>query len=180
MVDLDPGNYAGTIAAAVSGTQQVGFGVISRAGGRTDDHALLWNGTAGSAVDLQPTSLSGFIGSYALGTNGTQQVGYAYNLGVSHAIVWNGTADSAMDLDKLLPSGLGHSSAYTIDSSGNVFGTAYDANGQVHVIEWAATPEPSARCVLASACLILWITKRRRPRRWSLPQNDSDCRILSF
>ncbi len=42
------------------------------------DHALLWNDTADSAVDLNP---NGFRFSYGLGTNGTQQVGVAQGLG---------------------------------------------------------------------------------------------------
>jgi hypothetical protein len=38
-------------------------------------HALLWNGTAASAVDMNPTNLTGITFSEADGMSGTQQVG---------------------------------------------------------------------------------------------------------
>lgn len=47
-------------------------------------HAMLWNGTAGSAVDLNPTDVSGITTSYAYATDGSQQVG----CGSSVSIGW--------------------------------------------------------------------------------------------
>ena len=59
VVDLTPSGFNQCTATDISGTQQVGYG-----SGNTDYHALLWSGTAASAVDLHP---SGFDRSIAYG-----------------------------------------------------------------------------------------------------------------
>jgi hypothetical protein len=80
-VDLTPTDIPfinGAVALAVSGNQQVGFGAYT-AGGITlpnVDHALVWNGTADTAIDLNPT-VFGAVASEALGTNGAQEAGWA-------------------------------------------------------------------------------------------------------
>jgi len=56
---------------------------------------------AANSVDLNP---NGFTDSWAMGTNGSQQVGYAGNDGM----LWTGTATSAVDLN---PSGSNESQA---------------------------------------------------------------------
>lgn len=64
-------------------------------------HAVLWTGTAASAVDLNPI---GYAASEALATNGTQQGGWAYNslpAQSQHAALWSGTADTFVDLNPL-------------------------------------------------------------------------------
>ncbi len=67
------------------------------------EHALLWSGTAASAVDLNP---SGIDLVYAYGISGGQQVGSGYGSAtggiIYHALLWSGTAASAVDLN---PSG---------------------------------------------------------------------------
>ena len=65
VVDLSPSGW--TEATAVCRGQQVGWGTM-------DNHALLWRGSAASMVDLNP---SGVDASEALGTSGTEQVGWA-------------------------------------------------------------------------------------------------------
>ncbi len=103
-IDLNPiSGFDSTRAYGVSGNQQVGYGY--GAATHSDDgdhyHALLWNGTASSIVDLHPTNFPAFTDSWAYGTNGTQQVGGASTQIVAapvHAMLWNGTADSAIDL----------------------------------------------------------------------------------
>ena len=153
-VDLHPTNLLGfdsSIANAVSGLQQVGYyGDGSGIGGK--NHALLWTGTAASAVDLQPTSFTGFDSSIALGTNGLAQVGYVYNSAAftPHAVLWTGSAASAIDLAALLPFTATSSFAYTIDAQGNAWGTATDATGVIHAVEWSPVPEP-ASVALATA-----------------------------
>ncbi len=122
MVDLHPSGYIQSYAYFNFGTQQVGQGVI---GGNTD--AMLWSGTAASAVDLNP---SGFTTSLAQGTNGSQQVGYGRRRECTCiTLVWYSA--SAVDLQALLPaSGNWVSSrAFTVDADGNIFGTA-----KVHTI----------------------------------------------
>jgi len=74
-------------------------------------HALLWNGSAGSVVDLNP---SGFPASHAYGTDGTQQVGWGNAPGGDDALLWSGSAGSAVDLN---PSG------FTISRAVGVSGT---------------------------------------------------------
>jgi hypothetical protein len=99
---------------------------------------MLWNGTADSAVDLGPTNLNGINESEALGTNGTQQVGFGYVMGTSNdqAILWNGTAASAVDLN---PSGYSYSEAFATNGT---FQVGYGrAPGPIsdHALLWAGT-----------------------------------------
>lgn len=81
--------------AGVSADQVVGFGATSGA----QNEALLW--TPAGVVNLNPTNLSGYSDSAAIGAGGTQQVGYAYSSAASsfHAVLWTGAADSAVDLN---------------------------------------------------------------------------------
>src|ERR1044071_2685987 len=93
-VNLTPfglGFGAGT-AYGTDGVQQVGvawkgvgFGAYS------SPSAMLWSGTADSAVNLNPPD-SGESAAYAVA--GGQQVGYAYSF--QHAMLWTGTAASAV------------------------------------------------------------------------------------
>lgn len=152
-VDLNPTDLAmpESGAVAVSGNQQVGFGSSDSA---AQPHALLWQGTAGSAVDLNP---SGFNSSFALATNGRQQVGY----GQGHALLWNGTAASAVDLGALLSPTTLDSKALSIDSAGDVYGVALFAPDTWHAVEWVPIPEPSL-IWLVGAAMAAAVVKRRR------------------
>jgi hypothetical protein len=91
-IDLAPAGtpFAWIDAFATNGTQQVGQGQKNGGG-----HAVVWNGTADSMVDLNPANASE---SRCFGTNGVQQAGMAYIGGVAHAFFWNGTPESAVDL----------------------------------------------------------------------------------
>ena len=98
--DLTPTLLPGlssTIVNATNGIQQVGRGGASAS--PTNSHALLWNGTAESAVDLHPTLLGPFDSSTAYGNNGTQQVGSGSYFLSEHAILWTGTPQSAVNLN---------------------------------------------------------------------------------
>lgn len=75
------------------GRQVVGFGAFSQ------PFAVLWLGTADSAINLNP---AGSTESAAYAVVGGQQVGYIYSF--HHAALWRGTAASAVDL---------HPSGYT-------------------------------------------------------------------
>ncbi len=104
-VDLHPIAYTYSKALGVHDGQQVGYGSSLPYPGLPADflgyhatsHAVLWTGTAASAVDLNP---AGFGGSEASSTNGVQQGGWAYDaVGISeHAALWSGTAASFVDL----------------------------------------------------------------------------------
>ncbi len=91
MVDLNPPGFTQTGANAVAGNLQVGFGAGTATGGQ--QHAMLWQGTAASYVDLN-SFLTGlgptFVGSYAydidesgvivgsaVASDGSNFVGYA-------------------------------------------------------------------------------------------------------
>lgn len=95
-VNLTPfglGFGAGT-AYGTDGVRQVGVAwKVVGFGAYSSPSAMLWSGTADSAVNLNPFD-SGESAAYAVA--GGQQVGYAYSF--QHAMLWTGSAESAVDL----------------------------------------------------------------------------------
>ncbi|MEK6702956.1 MAG: hypothetical protein AABZ53_11885 [Planctomycetota bacterium] len=81
-------NSAG-IAYGVSGTQQVGH---------STGHAMLWNGSASSQIDLHPVVA---LNSVALGVFDGEQVGQVQIGDAIHASLWTGLASSWVDLHPL-------------------------------------------------------------------------------
>jgi hypothetical protein len=149
-VDLNPtdlGNVVQSNCLGTDGTQEVGFGNIATGTNpRTETvstHAMLWNGTAGSAVDLNPTNLSGMTISYAYGTDGTQQVGCSDYGGLYYpgtALLWSGTASSAVDLNPTGLNGIGACLAYGVYGSQQVgFGQTPGQGDQYHALLWTGT-----------------------------------------
>ena len=92
---LPPAGFGGVEVSGVSGASQVGSGTPLDC--FHCRHALLWNGTAESVVDLHP---SGFSWSQARGVSGASQVGFGLGPPTNevHALLWNGTAESVVDL----------------------------------------------------------------------------------
>lgn len=83
-VVLHPSGFTSTYAYGVDGTQQVGYG---------DNHALLWNGSANSFVDLHQFLPAGFSSSYSVSIDDFGNiVGLAYEsvtpFAEPHAILW--------------------------------------------------------------------------------------------
>ena len=80
-------------AEGTDGVHQVGYAY----GLDFQQHAMLWSGSADSAIDLQPTNLPALnlTNSTAIGVHGMQVVGSGSGL---HALLWNGSANSAVDL----------------------------------------------------------------------------------
>ena len=66
---LHPAGFDSSLARGVSGASQVGHAVTDVG----SEHALLWNGTAASVVDLNP---AGFYSSRANSVSGANQVGW--------------------------------------------------------------------------------------------------------
>ncbi len=96
--------FAWTYCTGIHNGQQVGFTATSHypmgdtIGYQPGTRAVLWTGTAASAVDIHPI---GYDASQALATNGTQQGGHAYialPTARQHAMMWSGTPDTAVDM----------------------------------------------------------------------------------
>ena len=116
-----------TPATSVNGAQAWGCSANEQVGGyypSFSEHAVLWHGTPGSFVDLNPTWANA-MSSLAEGTNGTQEVGYTtLTTFLNHATVWNGTAASAVDIHPAsLPDG--SSVAMRIGSNGAIVGPLF-------------------------------------------------------
>jgi hypothetical protein len=113
----------------------VGYGSGAATG--SYEHALLWSGTAASAVDLNP---SGLRHSWAYGVSGSQQVGYGEGAATGnydHALLWSGTATSAVDLN---PGGFDNSLAYGTNGSQQVgYGYGAATGGNLHALLWSGT-----------------------------------------
>jgi hypothetical protein len=150
--NLNPTNLAGfdvSIARAVAGGQQVGYGGGPATGLNSTNsnyHALLWRGTADSALDLHPTNLAGFNDSGAFGTNGVNQVGYgtASADAKQHALLWGGSANSAVDLQPTKFTGYFASDAYGVSGDQQV-GVMSGRTGNVptppHAVLWTGSAD---------------------------------------
>ena len=130
VTDLTPAGYTSNFGNGIASGMQVGSGAPTAS---VISHALLWSGTAGSVVDLHPSSYTG--GSVANGLSGGTQVGYgAISLGgATHALKWTGTAASFVDLN----GSFSMSGAHGVSGSAIVgFGTV--SSGDNHAVLWAA------------------------------------------
>ncbi len=160
VVDLGTDGFTASVASGIdpNGTQEVG-GALSYSNNITNppSQAMLWDNTAASAVDLSPDPLSTSVVRFA--TNGNIQVGSINN----DATLWSGSAASAVNLNALLPSSdtWTTSTATSIDSAGNIYGYAEDADGKYSAVEWSAVPEPAPAALLALGAMCM-ITRRTR------------------
>jgi hypothetical protein len=96
---LNPGNPFSSEGHGVHSGHQVGSVIVGK------PQAVVWSGTAGSWIGLNPP---GAIYSECRGAYGDRQVGVALFDGFFHGGVWMGTAGSWIDLT---PSGTNRSSA---------------------------------------------------------------------
>jgi hypothetical protein len=154
LIDLHPTllpHIAGSFAAGLVGSQQVGGGAVPIAPNMGRRHALLWNGTAESAIDLHPTNLPGFDNSTAVGTDGVSQVGwgdgpvtggFGTSFAGTHALFWNGTSDSAIDLHPNQLSSF--SRTYALDVAGGQqvgYGDLLPSLSTSHALLWSGNSE---------------------------------------
>jgi hypothetical protein len=100
-------------------------------------HALLWNGSAESVIDLHP---DGYSESGAQAVFGDTQVGYGNGAGGNnHALLWKGTAESVVDLH---PAGFESSLASGISAIGQVGTANGPATGlEPHAFYWNSTAD---------------------------------------
>jgi hypothetical protein len=99
------------------------------------DHAILWLSLT-NLVDLNP---SGYKNSYALGSDGNQQVGYGGTSGDSggnEALLWTGSAASYVDLK---PSGFSSAIAQATSGTQQVGSGRNSISGTSHALLWSGT-----------------------------------------
>jgi hypothetical protein len=161
---LNPPRFQASIARAVSGSGQVGYAYSAGFGA----HAILWHGTADSAVDLHPM---GFDETAAKAIAGGTQVGYARGPatgGMMHAVVWHSTAESMIDLHPyvaaLRPASV-RSEATGVDANGDIVGFANEGNNYF-AVKWSLVPEPNASVLFACGATLAFGGRRcHRGRR---------------
>jgi hypothetical protein len=135
VLDLNPSGFQQSFAFATDGVQQVGDGTPP-AGGR--NHALLWTGSADSAVDLHPLSPAYMMGSEAWGVSGGQQVGAGGDIGSRHALLWTGSAQSVVDLHI---SGFQETVAQAVAAGRQVGWGSKFFGGTKHALLWNGTAQ---------------------------------------
>lgn len=143
--NLNPTNLYGanTInTSEIEGTNgNLQVGLASGSGTGFFNHAILWNNTAASAIDLHPTVLTGYSTSEADATSATQQVGRAAGSATSgntHAMIWNGDPTLAADLNPTNITGYTSSFGYGVKGNyavGSARGTT-PTGGNDHAMLW--------------------------------------------
>jgi hypothetical protein len=96
-VDLNPSGFSYSEAYSVRGNVQAGYAFSTAT---NSYHAVLWHGTAASAVDLTPSTLSSAFATGSTGLGYVSEVGCGIPTGmtVTHALLWHSTAASMIDL----------------------------------------------------------------------------------
>jgi uncharacterized membrane protein len=164
VVDLHPTGFLHSIARAVHGSIQVGEGFIQvgeAPNGHLDQHALLWQGSAESVVDLHP---AGYMNSRAYGASSAGQVGQgSVDVARGHALVWQGNAASAIDLHEPLAEAypfLVDSMAIGISENGSIVGYATDERYMAYAVLWTPVPEPSSCALLLGMLPVASMSRR--------------------
>lgn len=136
-----PGEWSGSWASGTSASRQVGS-VVPDGGviGAPPVYASLWNGTAGSWVNLHPDD-DFWTQSEALGVADHQQVGHVIHVNVAgppvsyqRACLWNGTAASIVFLSDSPSSALATSGT-------NQVGWVFTGGTGVHASLWSGTSD---------------------------------------
>ena len=95
--DLHPGPaYSSSVAYGINGTRQVGSALTNST--TPARHAILWNGTAASAIDLTPAGSPGADG-YGIDSSHEVGCGVIPPATSEHALLWKGSAASVIDLN---------------------------------------------------------------------------------
>lgn len=157
--DLNPNGSSGSQIIAANNGYQAGWANYG-----SGFQATFWNGTAGSAININP---QGYLNSVAYDNRGTLTVGMVWNGANSHAGYWDVNTSTFVDLHQYL-NGFSDSSAYgmaVIQGTVYVFGQAWNpALEKTHAMVWMQTvPEPST--LLLASPLLVALIKRRAARR---------------
>ncbi|HLJ50622.1 MAG TPA: hypothetical protein VKU01_31630 [Bryobacteraceae bacterium] len=164
-VNLNPAGFTSSVAFATNGVQQGGFAYTTSFCANCVPqttpvrHAMLWSGTAASAVDLNPpgwwdTQVRALSLSAQAGDGYEPQFPQIPNNGMRHALLWTGSATSMVDLNPYLPLGFIYAVANGIDSSGNVVGHAWRQTPTGYVFAPVIfQPQPASLSQLASVTL---------------------------
>lgn len=151
LVVLHPTGATSSSLLATDGVRQVGSAsyevrvrVEAAKGNKnaTFTYAMVWSGTAASAINLHPYP---FKHSYATSVAGTRIVGYGADdtkIGTPayyHALVWDADLQ-VTDLNAFLPPGFVGSQALSVDAAGFVSGYMMTATGERHAVVWMPNP----------------------------------------
>lgn len=151
LVVIHPTGAVISTAYGTDGVRQVGYAGydvrvrVEAVKGNKDarfNYAMVWNGTAASAVNIHPYP---FTHSYAVAVNGPWIAGYANDntaIGTpayNHAVVWDANYQ-ATDLNAYLPEGFIGAQAFAVDANGNVAGYMAKADGSRHAVVWVLNP----------------------------------------
>ena len=140
VTDLTPASGFRTAnGSGIYRAAQVGSGTTTT---NNNAHALLWTGSAASAVDLNvsgPAPIPGnfqFFSTSATGVFGDTQVGYGYaaefDATASIALLWHGTADSVVYLN---PPDSGNAQAFAVSGDTQV------GQSDFHAVLWHGTAD---------------------------------------
>jgi hypothetical protein len=122
---LTPPGFKSSSVYGIYQKQQVGSGVRSER-----KMALLWSGTAESAISLDRPDLYSY--TEAGGTDGATQVGWGGVGEYMHAVLWRGTAESVVDL---------HPDGWLYSNAVGVWGDVQIGNAELAPVKWHGTPE---------------------------------------
>jgi uncharacterized membrane protein len=160
---LNPPGFESSFAQGIWGTIQVGYGVDDEGVG----HALLWNGTAESAVSL---NAAGYGTPLVYSASAAGQVGFSEGPatgGRTHALFWKDTSESIVDLHPFV-SALGPeytgSAAYFIADNGSIVGSAFTYDPyRGYAVIWTPVPEPASSALVALGIITTVMIARVRP-----------------
>ncbi|MGA2440593.1 MAG: hypothetical protein ABSH08_06520 [Tepidisphaeraceae bacterium] len=133
-VNLNPSAYQGSEGYATNGHQQVGLALAGNL-----EHAMLWSGTAASAVDLNVTAGVSGSAAYGISDDGSQQVGTESNLYTdytSEAALWTGSAASWVNLN---PAGWDFTVAYGTNGHQQVGSGFNNSGGYSQALVWSGS-----------------------------------------
>ncbi len=141
-VDLHPSGATSSVLDATNGAQQAGSITVPipvpipappYVQIEYHEFAVMWAGTAASAVNLHPATATT---SHLRAIAGTQQAGYAVTDNSEHAVVWAGTAASFQDIH---PDG--STESFLTATTGTQQAGRATFNGHAHAGIWAGTKQ---------------------------------------